>query len=258
MNAGVVEGRLGTGERRAVVAEEDNKRILGVLRLLERVEHEANALIEPADGLIILRQFAANIGLIGEEIGYIHISGFVADFLDTGVGLLVAEVLGGAVWIGKTDDEQKRVVAAVADKLVGLLAHLGHAAIAADALGHLDIEVVHRSRQHMNLADNAGAIAVLLENARQALDVVAGVEVVYIVSQAILPVAVRVQSGVQRRAAGTARRHGREAVRETHAVLRQAVDIRRANLLVAVAAELETEVVGNEQHDISRWAFGSR
>src|SRR6185312_2880093 len=92
----------------------------------------------------------------------------------------------------------------------------------------------------------------------QALDVVARVKVVYVVSQAVLPAAVRVQSGVQGSSAGATGRDGREALREAHAVLCQAVDVRRVNLLVAVTAELETHVVGDEQHDVARRTFRRR
>src|SRR5262249_28216896 len=105
-------------------------------------------------------------------------------------------------------------------------------------------------RNDVVLAEDGGAVACVVEQTRQALDVRLRVEVVLGVRESVLPARVREQPRVERGPARTARGDRGEAVTETHAVLRQTVEVRRLDLRVAVATEIEAEVVGDEQNDV--------
>ena len=65
---------------------------------------------------------------------------------------------------------------------------------------------------------------------------------------------VGIQTGVQRRATRTALRRGAEAVREPHAARRQAVQGRRRNGRLPVAAEVLPEIVTGKKEDVARQA----
>ena len=69
---------------------------------------------------------------------------------------------------------------------------------------------------------------------------------------AVLAVQVIVQAGEQDGTAGRTTGRRAEGEFEARAVGRELVQVRRADVLVAVAAEVATVVVGDDQHDIAR------
>src|SRR5579884_4065790 len=191
MDAGVIQRRLGPRERRTIVAEEKDECVLGVFGLLERIQEEADALIETADGLIIICPFAANLRPVREEIREGHVAWLVGDCLDARIAVFIGESLGPAVWVREPDDKGERFVAAVTEELPCLLGHLGDAAIAGETLDHLYIEAIYRTRLHVDLAEDAGTIAVGPEQARQAGYVRKGMKIVCSMGQAVLAVRMR-------------------------------------------------------------------
>ena len=86
----------------------------------------------------------------------------------------------------------------------------------------------------------------------------AAVLVVYVMREPVHPVGVRVQAGVDHRAAGTARRYGRECVREQRAASSEPIEIRSAQHWIAIDAEIESLIVRNDQHYVARVSHRDR
>src|SRR5262249_57278978 len=99
VQAGVVLCGLGAGEWDAVVAQEDDERVLGSAGLAQRLQHQTDAVVESADRLVVVGQLLAHLRLIGQEVRYDNILGVIARFGHAAVGLLVTEPLGRAVGV---------------------------------------------------------------------------------------------------------------------------------------------------------------
>ena len=103
----------------------------------------------------------------------------------------------------------------------------------------------------MALAHPAGAIACLVEKSGKGGRAFEQREMMMTVGVAVGPVGVVIQTGEDHAAAGGAGGGGAEAVLEPHALLGEPVHIRRADDLVAVAAQsLPPVIVGNRQDDV--------
>ncbi len=71
--------------------------------------------------------------------------------------------------------------------------------------------------------------------------------------EAVLAVLMNVQSGQDRRATRAAGRDIRERVAEARALTRETIEVRRARICVAVASELQSKVIGDQQQDVLLW-----
>ena len=65
MDSRVVERGLRAGEWDAVVADEDDQRVVEHAGLAQRIDQEPQAAIHAGDGLVELRQFLADLGVSG-------------------------------------------------------------------------------------------------------------------------------------------------------------------------------------------------
>jgi hypothetical protein len=104
----------------------------------------------------------------------------------------------------------------------------------------------------VELADEAGPVAVRTQQVRQTLH--PGVAFLFVrgVLQTVLAILMCEEAGVDAGPARTARRDGGIRFRETDAAFGEAVDVRRLDVGIAVAARLHAEIVGDDEEDVLR------
>ncbi len=156
--------------------------------------------------------------------------------------------------IDETDYEEERPFAGVADEFLGPLSDGDD--VAARAFGDLGLPVVDRGRADVDLADDARVITGGAQQARQSDDPGMRLLTVRRMLKSVLAVLMRVQAGVDGRPARAARRDGGIGLGKAHTSPGQAVDIRRANHGIPITTRVETEIVGDDQDDISRFDLG--
>ncbi len=195
------------GKRPAVVAEENDERVIGAPARFQFAQKYTDTAIEAADRFGVFGEIAAYVGKIGQMRRHFHIRRRVASTFDLGPLARVAELRGiaGAVRVAVADRQEKRTVLVFANPFSGGVTHRGDIAIA--RLFGQQPRVVGEQRFGFDVqfADECGRVAGLLEHPRQRFHVFQQREVVHVVAESVHAVGVRIQTGVQRRAARTAR-----------------------------------------------------
>ncbi len=255
MHAGIVKRGLGIEEGRTVVGEEDDERVIGKPCLFQFIENHADALIEAVDRAVIIGQFVAHLRQVGQEGRHGHCFGRKDAILDAGIGAVIAEAAAGlvAMRINEADGEEEGLLLRfrVPEKGSGAVGRPAHIALPA-LLAHLPW--IDRIRADMDLADNPGLHAGGVQKSRGGFHMIEGHEVVIVVVEAVLSGLMRVQAGIDHRAAGRARGGGGERHVEACAGFGKPVDIGRRDRGLAVAASHASEIVGDQEEDIAHGA----
>ena len=254
--AGLVDGRLRALKRNAIVGDEQKQRVVPMAGVLEDLHQPADALIEPGDRLVVLGQFGPARRRVGQKGRHDHVRGIETHRLHARVLALVAEQIGAvrfrpdlsaAVRIGRAEIQKKRPLVLGTDKLAAVLGHL-HAV--ARIAGQGLVERIDRLGHDVELADPGGAISGPRQPRTERNSLIERAEMVLGVLQAVLAIGVVVHAAQDHRAAGAATGGGAKRVGEQRAVGGQRVEMRRLGHAVAIAAQLQSQIIGHDQHDV--------
>jgi len=264
--SGLIDGGLGAGEGHAVVGGEDEDRVWPLFGFLEECDEAAEALIDAGAGLVVLGEFGAGLGGVGEEGGDDDLGGVVEDLLHALEVALVGEVaeevglvLAGegfvltsaAVGIVGAEVEEEGFFGGVGEEGFAVVGHGDGVALGA---GEVLVEVEDRFGGDMVFADAGGAVAGLghLVGEGKGGDGFEGLEFVEGVGVPVLAVVMVVEAGEDDGAAGGAGGGGGESFGEAHSLGGKGVEVGGLDDRVAVAAGDGAFVVGDEEDDIGR------
>jgi len=251
VDAGIVKRRLRSWKGNAVIADEDDQRLALPARFpAARRGSGPTPRSMRGDRLVVFGQVLANRRAIGEMVGDHDRFRIVLHFPGIAGEGLVAEALLGAVRVLIGDDKEERLLVAVLDELARQLSEVVD--VAPLRLGQQAIEAKRGIRPDMKLADQAAEVTGAAQQVRQALPPGMALLAVRRMLQAILAALVRIQAGIDAGPARTARRDRGVCLRETSGAFGQAVEVRRPDDRIAVAAELHAQIVGDDEHDIFR------
>ena len=180
----------------------------------------------------------------------LHAARIIAFRLHARPGAIVAVVHRGAMRIAVRDGDEEGPLVRRADEARrgdGEFAHVADAA----PLGH-QFRLIGKGavRPDMLLADERGGIAGAAQHRGQRFDPRQQRLMMHVVLQAVHAVLMRVEPGVDHRAARAARGNGGIAVAEERAAAREAIKPRRLHRN-AIAAKIKALIVGDQQEDIA-------
>jgi hypothetical protein len=236
----VRQGRLAAREGDPVVGGEDHDRVVGHALLVERAEHRADPVVEPAGGLLEGRHVAPRHGRVRQVPGRQGVQRVAHG------GRL--EVV--AVGLEEADGEEERLRRALAQDR-----HGGRRDVVGPRRVGVGDEVVAEILGVLGdvlLADHRREVARVAQRVEDVLARV--VEREPAVGEPEHPVAVRPAAGHERRAAGRARGRRGEGVAEQQPLVGEPLDVRRDHL-VPVRLQVAAGVVGHDEDDV-RWRLG--
>ena len=174
---------------------------------------------------------------------------------------LIGEVLGSSSAIGKTvsgnvrikqiEHQKPRSIVRLGDEVLGILQLLlDLSAPESIALPHVKLKLAFRI--HVQFADDARAVAGPLKHIWQQVIVqfLMNLKPDVSVRQSIMTITVRVQACEHRGTRWTAGRLAHVRRLKPHRVLSQFVDVRCPGNRIAIARELDSQVVGGDQQNV--------
>ena len=251
MNAFIVERRLRTRESPPVVAQVDDERVIAVPSFPKSFEQQPDAAIEPADGFVVVGHVTAHFRQVRQVRRHDDLRRVVRRARDARPCARVAEILLRAMRIAVADDHSERLAGAPGDEVASLVRHECDVAVAGTLRRQLFVEWQRGVGKDVLLADERCAIPRGLEKLRQRANRGQQMLVVHVMREAVHPIRVGIQPGVDHRPTGAARRHRRECIREERAARGEPIEVRRSQDRIAVRAEIEPLIVGDDQQYVA-------
>ncbi len=177
--AALVDGGLAAGKGHAVIGGEDDEGLFVEAGFLEDLDEAGDASIDAGDALVVLGEFLAGLGIVGEKGRDGDFGRIVEDFLDAGEGAaggFVAEEVGlqlelrgfvessAAVRVGGGEVEEEGAVVGGGEEAAAFLGHLDGVALVPLQVG---LEAVDLLGGDMEFPDVSGAVAGALHDAGQ-------------------------------------------------------------------------------------------
>ena len=243
--AGLVHGSFAARKLRAVVAKINDERVVRLAAAFQFLEQQADAGVQPREAVVIIGHvFAKAFVVHANPREGLHVSGGLRE-----CGQAVELAMQRIVRVGIVDRHHKGRVAR-ADEFARLFRNAAHVAFAeADGRGRIPMAVERKCALgvYMNFPEQRRAITSGLKQRKEVRPFFVHRKLVR--REAELPVAMRIAAREKARARRAANRVRHPRRRKAHAVARESVEMRRAGVKIAVAAQLGAVVLrDDEQH----------
>ena len=207
------------GFGRAMIAGEDDKRLIRFARFVKGLQDGAGTRVHSTDQLVVARQAFSNFGTVGQVIRNDDVLRIVFDRRDTIVVSLDAPARpfdGRGMRVAIPDDQKERFVVLIDE----LRARSGQSHHVATAHSRIEGQRILTERCDVLLAEQRCAVAVVRQQLKHSSHLGHQPKCVIAVSVSVLTVRVTVKPSVNHSSHGSARGGWSKRVTELHAFLR--------------------------------------